>query len=153
MMKRRAQGGSVSAIELMVVLAITAVLSTVALPSYREQVVRLRRAEAKAVLLSLMQQQERYASRHNTFIAFSADSTDADARQFRWWSGKDAPASAYEIEGKACDGEQISACIQLLAKPGTYRVDPQFKDPECGQLTLTSTGDRQALGPARRCWQ
>jgi type IV pilus assembly protein PilE len=147
------QRGAASALELLVVLAITAVLSTVALPGYREQVVRQRRTEAQAALLALMQQQERYASRYNTFIAFSADSIDADARQFRWWSGKDAPASAYEIEGKACDGEQIGACIQLLAKPGTDRVDPQFKDPECGQLILTSSGDKQAQGPAQRCWR
>ena len=41
-------------IELMIVVAIIAVLASVAYPSYKEYVARSRRAEARAVLLSLI---------------------------------------------------------------------------------------------------
>ncbi|UGQ47794.1 type IV pilin protein [Massilia endophytica] len=148
---RRAHGAS--ALELMTVLVITGVLSAVALPSYQEQVLRARRSEAQAMLLALMQQQERYASQHNRYIAFSADSSDADARQFRWHSGPVARRSAYEIEGRACAGEDIADCIELVATPGTARVDPAFRDPLCGKLILTSNGEQKVSGQGERCWR
>jgi type IV pilus assembly protein PilE len=148
---RRRQGAS--ALELMTVLAITGVLSAVALPSYQEQILQARRGEAQAVLLALMQQQERYAAQHNRYIAFSADSTDADARQFRWHSGPVASRSAYELEGRACEGQDIADCIELVATPGTSRVDPAFRDPICGKLILTSKGEQKTSLPGGRCWR
>lgn len=142
-----------SLIELMVALAILSVLAAVALPAWNGAVVRARRIEAQALLLALMQQQERYFTQHNTYIAFSSGATDPAARQFKWWSGRKAESSAYEIEGKACEGQEIRDCIQLVAMPGTRRVDGSFKDRQCEALTLTSTGLRLAAGPAPQCWR
>lgn len=141
-----------SAIELMVVLVVAALLAAAAVPAFSRYVVRARRAEAEATLEQLMQQQERYYALNNSYIAFSADAADPAARPFKWWSGSSAPVSAYEIEGLACDGELIAQCIQIRAKPGTGRVDPQFKDDDCQMLTLTSTGQHLASGAALRCW-
>lgn len=141
-----------SMIELLVALAIVAVLSAAALPAYQQQVVRTRRGEAQSALLKLMMQQERFHSQHNTYVAFSAGAADPESRQFQWWSGASAPTSAYEIEGKACDGELISQCVQLVARPGTGQVDSRFRDDDCRTLTLTSTGLRLASGPAPGCW-
>ncbi|MYM68282.1 prepilin-type N-terminal cleavage/methylation domain-containing protein [Pseudoduganella sp. FT55W] len=141
-----------SLIELLVALVIVAVLTAAALPAYQQQVIRTRRSEAQSALLKLMMQQERFHSQHNTYIAFSAGVADAEARQFHWWSGASAPASAYEIEGKACDGELITQCVQLIARPGTAQVDSRFHDDDCRTLTLTSTGQRAASGSAPGCW-
>ncbi len=140
-------------IELMVALAVAGLVAAVAYPSYQLQVVRTRRTEAQVALQALMQQQERFFTRHNRYIAFDADATDPDARLFQWWSGKDAASSAYQIEGRACDGEDIADCIQLIASPGTARVDGRFKDSACEQLILTSTGLHLATGAAPRCWR
>ena len=71
---------------------------------------------------------------------------------FQWWSGSKAPSSSYEIEGKACEGETIEQCVQLVASPGTDKVDARFRDEECQQLKLSSTGVRLATGPGERCW-
>jgi type IV pilus assembly protein PilE len=141
-----------SLIELLVVLVIVAVLTAAALPAYQQHVIRTRRSEAQSALLKLMMQQERFHSQHNTYIAFSAGVADAEARQFQWWSGASAPTSAYEIEGKACDGELISQCVQLIARPGTALVDSRFHDDDCRTLTLSSTGQRSASGTAPGCW-
>ena len=141
-----------SMIELMIVLVVLAVLAAQVLPSFQQHVTRSRRAEAQATLLQLMQQEERFYTQTNTYIAFSSTATDAEARQFKWWSSNGALTSAYEIEGKACDGELISQCVQLIATPGTALVDTSFHDDDCRELKLTSTGLRLATGPSTRCW-
>jgi type IV pilus assembly protein PilE len=142
-----------SLLEVLTVVAIAALLAAVAIPVFTEAVIAGKRAQAQAIMEELMQQQERYFSHFNTYIAFSASAAEPQAREFRWWSGISPSASAYELEGKACDGEDIRNCIQLIAKPGTSVVDHRFKDPQCEQLTLTSTGQRSATGPARTCWR
>ena len=141
-----------SLIELLVVLVIVGVLMAQVVPAYQQHMVRTRRGEARSALLTLMMQQERFHTQHNSYVAFSAGSADGEARHFHWWSGASAPTSAYEIEGKACDGELISQCVQLIARPGTAMVDSRFRDDDCRILTLTSTGLRLASGPAPGCW-
>lgn len=141
-----------SSIELLIVLVVMGILSAVALPAYQRYVIRAKRAEAEAALEQLMQQQERYYTLNNSYIAFSADAQDPAARAFKWWSGTSAATSAYELAGKACDDAPIAECIQLTATPGTDQVDRQFRDDDCQQLTLISTGLRLASGAAARCW-
>lgn len=140
-------------IELLIVLVLALILSAAAYPAYTEFAVRARRTEAQAALHLLMQQQERYFSRHGSYIAFDADATDDDARAFQWWSGVKASSSAYEVEGKACDDAAITDCVQLIARPGTARVDGKFRDEACENLVLTSTGLRLATGPSPNCWR
>ena len=146
------QQRGVSLMELLIALAIIAILAALAIPSYQQHVVRARRSEAQAALLQLMQQEERYFTQSNTYIAFSSGSMDAEERQFKWWSGSSADKSAYEIEGKACDGELIAQCVQLVATPGTALVEQTYRDSDCGQMTLTSAGLRLASGHSSRCW-
>ena len=70
---RRVRGFSL--IELMIVVAIVAILASVAYPSYRDSVLKGRRGEARAALAELMQQQERYMTQHNKYLTFSAGAT------------------------------------------------------------------------------
>ncbi|SFV01529.1 type IV pilin protein [Pseudoduganella namucuonensis] len=140
-------------IEAMIVLVIMMVTAAAAYPSYAQFVVRGKRTEAQASLYLLMQQQERYFSVHNSYLAFSSSSTDADERKFKWWTGVKAADSAYEVEGKACDGEEIGDCVQLIAKPGTAQVDANYKDAVCESLILTSAGERKATGASTGCWR
>ncbi|MFC0170573.1 type IV pilin protein [Pseudoduganella danionis] len=141
-----------SLLELMIVLAIISILMALALPAYQQAVIRARRTEAQVALWQLLQQQERFYTQTNSYQAFSASANEPEARQFKWWSGSGATSSAYEIEGKACDGEQINACIQLVATPGTSKVDGRFRDVACQQLILTSRGRQSASGTEVRCW-
>lgn len=151
MRRRHASGGSI--IGVLVAVALIAILASVAMPVWSEAVIRMRRSEAQAALQALMQQQERHYTRFNTYLAFSANSPAPKGSEFRWWSGRAAKTSAYELEGKACDGEEIRDCIQLIATPGTPNVDASFKDPQCERLILTSSGLHLATGPGPRCWR
>ncbi len=139
-------------IELLTVLAITLVLLAIAYPGYATYVVKARRVEAQAALLELMHKQERYFTQHNTYVAFSADAVEPEAKRFRWWSGADAASSGYELRGEACPDQPIERCIVIKAVPGTDRVDASFRDASCQTLTLTSTGAHSADGPDPGCW-
>lgn len=151
-MSRRAFVGF-SVIEMLIVLAIVAILATAAMPAWQQHVISTRRSEAQAMLLRLMLQQERYFTQNGTYIAFSSGATDFEARQFKWWSGSRPPGSGYEIEGKACDDEPIGQCVQVVATAGTAMVDANYRDEECRQMTLTSTGARSSAGTHANCWR
>ncbi|KQV46649.1 MULTISPECIES: type IV pilin protein [unclassified Duganella] len=144
---RTSAGGSL--LGMLTTLVIIGILSAVAIPVWSEAVIRMRRSEAQAALQELMQQEERHFTRFNSYAAFSMN---ADS-EYRWWSGRTASSSAYELEGKACDGQQIRDCIQLVATPGTSNVDNRFRDPQCERLILTSSGLHLATGPSRSCWR
>jgi type IV pilus assembly protein PilE len=137
-----------SLIELMIVVTIVALLAGVTYPSYRESVRKAKRAEGRAALVQLMQQQERYYSQRSSYIAFSSSSVDANEKQFRWHSADSAQKSAYEISGEACAGEGIDNCIVLTATAGTSKVDSGYTDLKCRALMLSSTGRKSPDG----CW-
>lgn len=139
-------------IELMVALVIASILAAIAYPSFHRYVVRSKRTQAQAVLLELMQQQERYFSQNNTYLAFSAGASASEQQSFKWWSGNSAADSAYEIDGAPCEGLSIGQCVTLRATPGTAMVDAHFRDDDCGVLSMRSTGLRTASGRDPRCW-
>ena len=101
-------------VELMVVLAIVAILAAIAYPGYAAHLVKARRVEAQLALVDAMQRQEAYRAQHHTYVAFSIGTDDPDSRQFRWWLGSQPETSAYEVDGHACDGQDISQCIGFV---------------------------------------
>ncbi len=135
-------------IELMIVVAIIAILGAVVYPSYQSAVLKTKRAEGRTALMQLMQHQERYYSQNNTYAAFDK----ATPKNFKWYSGESAASSSYEMSGAACANEDIANCIQLTAKPGTANVNRGFSDAKCGSLQLTSTGAKSVTGSATDCW-
>lgn len=159
-LRRRAPGCAgtpgFSLIELLAALAIASLLLALAMPAYHGHVVRAKRVQGQAALLRLMQQQERYYTQNNRYLAFSSASPASQAQQFPWWSGEgpvsSAASSAYEIEALACAESTLAQCVLLRALPGTAKVDARFHDVECGVLSLSSTGQRGSSGPGSHCW-
>ncbi|HCY64560.1 MAG TPA: pilus assembly protein PilE [Oxalobacteraceae bacterium] len=137
-------------VEVMTVAVIIAILAALAYPSYRHAVRLAKRAEGRAALLQLMQQQERYYLLHTRYVAFAADSTDEDAKRFKWFSGESAAVSAYEIDGAPCAAESLQECILLTATAGSARVDRRYNDPHCRVKSLSSTGMK--LPADNNCW-
>jgi len=136
-------------IETMVVLLILSVLAAIAYPGYTANLAKMRRIEGQVALIDAMQQQERHHSLHHSYVAFSAA---APVEGMRWWSGSRAPESAYELEARACPGNALRDCVEIVARPGTVNVDPRYNDSECGTLSMRSTGEQGASGPSPTCW-
>jgi type IV pilus assembly protein PilE len=146
LVRRRKHGFSL--VELMVVLVIVAILAAITYPSYLESVRKTRRAEGRAALLQLMQQQERYYSQNGTYIAFSSTGPNG----YQWFSGNTPASSAYEIAAEACEEDTLENCIVLTATPGTRSVSTAHRDDACGELSLSSNGVKTASGPGADCW-
>lgn len=139
-------------IEVLIVLAILAILTAIAYPNYAGYITRTRRIEGQIALIEAIQQQERFYTSNNTYIAFSSGSTDPQEKRFKWWSGSAARHSAYELSAHACPGHDLSQCVEVRAVPGTDKVDPGFKDAQCETLTLDSANQRTSGGTLERCW-
>lgn len=135
-------------IEIMITVAVVAILAAIAYPSYIEYVRKGRRAEARTALIELMQQEERYFTQRNTYLAFDTASTDVP---FKRYSGDSQSATSYTLTAAPCTGRTISECVILTATP------PTNGDPVMGNLTLDSTGDKQCTGgtitDAALCWR
>ena len=140
-------------IELMIVVAIVAILGSLAYPSYRDSVLKGKRAEARTALMELMQQQERYMTQRNAYLEFSnaggTTTTPANAKDvFKIYSGNSLGNAAYLLQADRCDApnDKINECVKLTAKP-------RGSDPAVGDLWLTSTGQKGCTTNSAACWK
>lgn len=126
-------------IELMIVVAIIAILAAIAYPSYQESVRKGRRAEARAALAELIQQQERYMTQNNTYLKFAADATNVP---FKTFVGNSLSEATYTLSVTPCTDGSIRECVRATATP-----TPRFQDPRVGKLSLTTTGVKTCTDP------
>ena len=77
-------------IEVMVTVVVVAILATIAYPSYQDAVRKTKRAEGRAALMQIMQQEERYYSHATTYIAFTSAATEPEEKKFKWYSADSA---------------------------------------------------------------
>jgi type IV pilus assembly protein PilE len=145
-----------SLIELMIVVAIVGILAAVAYPAYTNSILKGRRAEARAALAELLQQQERYMTQNNTYLAFTTDTSfvaTPSTAPFKTFSGQNSANSYYRLSAGTCpngSGGQlgITECVQVIATP-------MQSDPVAGTLTMTSTGTKDCTGgtDSSVCWK
>lgn len=126
-----------SLLELMIVVAITAILATVAYASYRDQVIKSRRSAGAACLQERAQFLERYYTTNLTYENGEdvLGECDADVQRF------------YDIGPVGTFGAKDYA---IEAVP----VEETQPDTKCGTLTLNSRGQKSVSGTASvaECW-
>jgi type IV pilus assembly protein PilE len=132
-------------IELMVAVAVVAILASIAYPLYVDQVVKARRSDGQSMLMELMNRQEQYYTNNNTF---TTDLTDLG-----YGSASDVPSEEgwYDVSAAACGGG-ISDCVALTAEA---QAAQENQDTECNDLTLDSLGNKGisgGSGTAADCW-
>jgi type IV pilus assembly protein PilE len=140
-------------IELMIVVAIVAILASIAYPAYTSSIVKGKRAEGRAALTELMQQQERYLTQRNTYLAFtnSGGVTNPASVPFKTFSGDSATSPAYFLSAGACPSGTatlaITECVRVIATPTRA-------DPAAGNIQLTSTGTKDcSVSGSMVCWK
>lgn len=112
-------------IELMIVVAIVAILSSISLPSYQEYIRRGHRAEARAALLQAAQWMERAATANGVYPLNAAFPSSLTTIQ----------SDRYTIALASTTG----AAYTLTATPKNGQVGDK-----CGNYTLTHAGARGA---------
>lgn len=140
-------------VELMIVVAIVAILTAVTLPMYQEHVRNSRRQEAKSTLLRIAQLQERFYSGNNTYQASLGTLLGVGAGATIYSGERPTdPTGKYVITLAAGSGAGCAtiACGYIL----TATQNAPFTDPKCGNLTLSSSAVRtySGTGTTRECW-
>lgn len=139
-MKRQmpAQSGF-TLIELIIVVAIIGILAAVALPSYREHVVRTNRAMAAGCLMEIAQMTERHYATNLTYNA--------------------APLPALQCRGDLA--AEYDFAVEITNGGQGFRLTASPKDAQlasdgarCGNLRLDNTGAKSATGSlgVAGCW-
>lgn len=125
-------------IELMIAVAIVAILAAIAYPSYEEQMRKGRRAEGKAALNEVAQRLERCFTRFNAYNAAGCSGVADMTSESGWYqvSASAMTATTYTLQAVPQRGQATS-------------------DTRCGTLTLTHVGARGQSGTppeGYRCW-
>lgn len=122
-----------SLVELMAVLAVVGIISSVALPSYQAQLAKARRGQAITMLLQLQMEQERFRGHHSSYaLALHGLQLTPDI----------APAYLLSLDAAHAQGYIARAHL---------RPDEQ-RDSGCSELTLTVADGLATQGPSERCW-
>lgn len=121
-------------IELMIIVVIVGILAAIAVPSYRQYIVKSNRAAAEGFMLTVANKQEQYM---------------LDARSY-------APTLAtLNLTTPTEVSKNYNISVAASATPPSYTVTAAptgaqaSNDTACGTLTLDQTG---AKTPATGCW-
>lgn len=138
-------------IELMIVVAVIAILAAIAYPSYQESISKSRRSDAQAALQGLAQAMERFYTSNGTYDgAATGGATTGAPAVFATKSPIDGSQTFYNLTISAAAANSYT----LLASP----VGGQADD---GLLGLQSTGlrgwsrdgDNDPFEAGEQCWE
>ena len=133
-------------IELMVVVAVLAILSAVAYPLYTNQVQKSRRADAKVALQTIALAQERFFTVNGEYAADLSTLQVSDA--IRVEGESDEGYYTITLTRSGDDNEQFSVTAEAAG--------PQADDEDCAEFTIDHRGvkgaedDGGAANP--KCW-
>lgn len=139
----------VTLLELLVVISIIGILAAVAYPSYQEQARKSRRSDAKAMLMQVAQQQERWFTKNRTYApSMTALGYDADSEP--------SPQGYYNvaITNPGCTTFVVNATIGVVNAVNTCflvtasATGSQASDTACQPMTINELGNK---APAD-CW-
>ena len=127
----------ITLLELMIVVVIVAFMAVIAYPNYRDFAARAKRNEAKAALLRLATQQERFYLQNNTYTC------DMTQLGFPVAAGYVSDSGTYTVDVTACDASDFGA--QAVYNPADAEAG------KCGLFTIDGRGTRLS-NPKLDCW-
>jgi len=113
----------ITLIELMIVVVIIGFMAVIAYPNYREFAARAKRNEAKAALLQIATNQERFYLQNNTYTC------DMTRLGFSAAAGFVTESRSYTVDVTACDANNFTAQAVYnnadaeAGKCGTFQIN------------------------------
>ena len=136
-------------IELMVVVAIVAIVVAFAFPSYERYVVRTKRAVAQNALLQVADRQQQFFMDNKQFAAnltnlgFNANPFVVD----------DDGSATVATDSDAVYSLTLSNVTQTTWTATAAPLHGQLKrDADCGSLSITQAGTKASSGGGTNCW-
>lgn len=127
-------------IELMVVVAVVAILMAIAVPAFTSQMRKSRRAEAMSALSDLQLRQERWRSNHTLYMG--TDSVAADVTAFGT-----LPISAFYTITFDSTAAATGFTVKAVAKGA------QISDTPCATMRMAVAAGAVTKTPtSNRCW-
>lgn len=133
-------------IELMIVVAVIAIIAAIALPSYDESVKRGKRSDGKAYLLDLASQQETFYAQNlsyaNSITAAAQLNTSATSTESHYTLALSVLPAGCSAAGTKC-------------RTFTLTATPAFTDAKCTTLTYNNAGlkGNTGTGSVDDCWR
>lgn len=137
--RMKANSGGFTLIELMITVVVIAILASIALPSYRQYVLRSHRVEAKTALLNVAAEQEKFYLQRNRY-ANDTELVDAKADGGLGFN-RNTENGWYTLTLEADDDANPQAWTIEAQGSGS-----QLDDKRCRFFSLDSVGVRRA-GP------
>ena len=130
-------------IEVMIVVVIIGILSSIAYPSYQDYVKQARRADAQASLMELAQFMERHYTSKGGYLE-DGQSGSAPSLPFTS-SPKDSSSAAYTL----------SLAQGITAQTYSVQAEPvgSMSGDTCGTLTIDHRGKKGSGGDMAKCWK
>lgn len=125
----------ITLLELMIVLIVISILITIAFPNYREFTARAKRAEAKAQLLEIATNQERY------YLSTSRYGTLSDL-------GYTEPLVT--ASGSYTVSIRTNNTVEFTATAIYNHTDSELG--RCATFTLDGLGNKTSTGSIGNCW-
>ena len=130
-------------VELMIVVAIVALLVALAVPAFSKYVRKAKRAEAQQLLMNWANNQEIWRATHTTYAASGSAIGVPTHDNYTFY---------VRATGTTCANETPTATnyVVLACATGTQAtLDTDYSGTACTPLSLTETGTR---GPTASCW-
>lgn len=134
-MRMRKYMGGVTLLELMIVVVIIGVLTAIAYPNYREFAARAKRTEARALLLEIASNQERFYLQNNRYG--SMGELGYDDPQIT-----DSGSYSVTVEGPDASNYDAVASFLLGGSEAT----------KCTTFTIDGRGTKDSTGSIANCW-
>jgi type IV pilus assembly protein PilE len=135
-------------IEMMVTVAVVAILGTIAVSSYTAQVRQSRRTEARTAVLDLAGREERYMS---TNSAYSSTPSDLG------YSGvfpQTVGSGYYNITVTVTAANNTTSPVTPASFLVTATaIGTQAKDTQCLTFSVDNTGNQTQTGSSTTCWK
>jgi type IV pilus assembly protein PilE len=145
----RKKHNGVTLIELMIVIVVLAILTSIAVPSYRSYLIRTQRTEAKTALLNVRAAQEKFYLQNNRYTTnLTQQPGDPDEPGLGLPDTSDNGLYSISVEFNGSDQAYTAKAVPI-------ETAGQKDDTKCTMLTLNDAGVRGATGTGgmEQCWR